>query len=271
MILEIFDVEHGQCSLLATDTRASILIDCGHNATTGWRPSTYLASYGIDYLDKLIITNADEDHASDLHNLVQTARIDSLVRNPTLKGADVMYLKGQKPGLGISEFAKMTDRYVGAVLNRDFGPVEFLHFWNQYPQDFEDENNLSLVTIIRHQDFSVCFPGDMERAGWLKILHQPSFRQAIANVDVFVASHHGRDSGCCDELFTLTGWTPSLTVISDAGKQHASQETCDWYWRRTRGANVGGRNRRVLTTRTDGRIVISSAGPGQYTVGTSKA
>jgi len=42
MRAQIFDVEHGACNLITADTGARVLIDCGHNSTTGWRPSVYL-------------------------------------------------------------------------------------------------------------------------------------------------------------------------------------------------------------------------------------
>jgi hypothetical protein len=46
MKLQIFDVEHGACSLLTADNNARLMIDRGHNATTGWKPGTYLAQPG---------------------------------------------------------------------------------------------------------------------------------------------------------------------------------------------------------------------------------
>lgn len=55
--LEIFDVEHGQCSLLSSDSGAHMLVDCGHNGGTGWRPSRMLSARSIRHLDELVITN----------------------------------------------------------------------------------------------------------------------------------------------------------------------------------------------------------------------
>jgi len=49
-------------SSLGNNTR--FMIDCGHNATTGWKPGTYLLQQGIRNLEMLAITNYDEDHAS---------------------------------------------------------------------------------------------------------------------------------------------------------------------------------------------------------------
>ena len=43
LILRIFDVEHGACAMLAgMDHHALAMVDCGHNATTGWCPSKFL-------------------------------------------------------------------------------------------------------------------------------------------------------------------------------------------------------------------------------------
>ena len=50
------------------------------------------------------------------------------------------------------------------------------YFWNKYPTDFEDENNLSLVVILRAHGLTICFPGDMEVAGWRNLLRRPRLR-----------------------------------------------------------------------------------------------
>lgn len=57
MQLQIFDVEHGACALLTADNEARLMIDCGHNASTGWKPGSYLKQQGISSLEMLTITN----------------------------------------------------------------------------------------------------------------------------------------------------------------------------------------------------------------------
>jgi hypothetical protein len=46
-------------------------------------------------------------------------------------------------------------------------------------------------------------------------------RQDVQDVSVFVASHHGRESGCCTELFELL--RPQLVIISDDKRQYDNQ------------------------------------------------
>ncbi|TAV33694.1 MBL fold metallo-hydrolase [Rhizobium ruizarguesonis] len=257
MQIRIFDVEHGGCALVTTDNGKHLLIDSGHNSTTGWRPSVYLLQQGIHSLERVIITNMDEDHASDLHRLRNTVRIDSIYRNPTVSAEAIRYLKGQdQVGPGIDALADMMTTFTDSLpAVPDLGGITFDFFWNSYPYDFEDENNLSIVCILRYPSLNVCFPGDMEVAGWRKLWERQDFRDAMSNIQVLVASHHGRMNGCCPELYEY-GWKPQVTIISDSGIQYATQETRAWYRARTHGITLNNEFRRVITTRRDGRISI---------------
>ena len=81
MRLEVFDVEHGACALITTDEGKYVMIDCGHNATTGWRPGDYLAARQIRQIEALIVTNYDEDHVSGLPNLLDRVQVKFIYRN----------------------------------------------------------------------------------------------------------------------------------------------------------------------------------------------
>ena len=265
MKIQIFDVEHGGCALVTADTGARILIDCGHNSSTNFRPSTYLRNLGLIYLERLIITNYDEDHASDLANLLNVVSIGTLASNPSVSGDDIFHLKSIGGiGKGIEALANLKKSYTASAgsTGPDFGNITFKYFWNKYKADFEDENNLSLVTIIKANNLSICFPGDMEVEGWKNLLKRPDFVDAIGSVDIMVASHHGRRNGCCEELYENSALNPQVTIISDSGIQYASQETISWYRQRTRGIRLNGEQRSVITTRRDGRILIESIAAG---------
>ncbi len=268
MRVQIFDVEHGSCALVTADTGARILIDCGHNTTTGWRSSNYLNNIGISHLEKLIITNYDEDHASDLENILNVVSVGTLTTNPSVTGNNLKHLKGiREIRGGINTLADMKNRYTAPVSGPgpDFGDLSFSYFWNRYPTDFEDENNLSLVVIMKAYGLTMCFPGDMEVPGWQNLLGNMAFREAIGGVNILNASHHGRENGCCDELFSQTALFPVITIISDSGVQYATQETVAWYRARARGFQLNGENRHVLTTRRDGRILVEAT-PARTTV-----
>lgn len=261
MKLEIFNVEHGQCALLISDTGETMLIDCGHNSSTGWRPSTHLVNIGATRLDRLVVTNYDEDHVSDLPNLLANFPPRLLLRNRTVSSGDLYRLKSETGcGKGIDRLAGMIEQYTGQATNLPyFGGLKLRQFHNKFPDDFQDENNLSLVVILEWPNFKICFPGDMEVAGWRKLLERRDFRDAMGNVSVLVASHHGRENGCCEELFSQTGMRPELIVISDDGIQYKTQNTISWYSEKVsnNGIMLNGRSRKVLTTRSDGKINFS--------------
>lgn len=254
MSIRIFDVEHGACALVETPTNRRILIDCGSNSGTGWRPSTYLARHGVTQIDMLAITNYDEDHAHDLPNLRRQVFIHLLLRNPTVSPYDLKELKSEHGAdVGIESLMDMAAAYASPAPEIDWG-LSFSWFCNHYPHDFEDENNLSLALFINYGAVRIVFPGDLEKAGWRRLLERADFRAALAQVNVFVASHHGRENGCCPEVFDIC--KPNLIVMSDKPIQYATQETINWYRQRASGAWVNGEMRRVLTTRRDGRIRI---------------
>jgi beta-lactamase superfamily II metal-dependent hydrolase len=81
MHFEIFDVEHGACALITTSGNRHILVDCGTNNSTGWKPTTELFRRGIREIERLIVTNYDEDHASGYDDLIQNIVVRGLQRN----------------------------------------------------------------------------------------------------------------------------------------------------------------------------------------------
>jgi len=107
------------------------------------------------------------------------------------------------------------------------------------------------------------------------LLLNSDFCARLPEVNLFVASHHGRENGKCDELFRW--FRPDLVVFSDGPKEHETQETTNWYrWRATGipdyslPSGLFGQPRRyVMTTRSDGTIHVDIAENGRWNVTTS--
>jgi beta-lactamase superfamily II metal-dependent hydrolase len=259
MLLEIFDVEHGACALISTSNGKLIMIDCGHNSSTGWRPSTELVARKYGFLDKLIISNYDEDHVSAFEDLNRTVIIEKIVRNRAVSPADIRILKSDDGmGSGIAALVKSLEHQfigpVSSVENEDLGDTHLKTFLNHPgapPWGFDDENNLSLVTFVSCGGHRLIFPGDMEKAGWRALIRDPLFRQHLGGVTFFVASHHGRENGYLKEALDLC---PNIlaVIISDKKMGHQTQETVATYRSHARGFMLNGETRRVLTTRRDG-------------------
>ncbi|PPQ20530.1 hypothetical protein CV770_03910 [Bradyrhizobium sp. AC87j1] len=239
------------------------MIDCGTNTTTGWRPGTYLRSQGITHLDQLIISNYDEDHVAGISDLLDQVNVAVLMRNASVSASDLKHLKTEDGmGPGIERLAAEISRtYIGGAPSpseNDYGDVSFTKYRNSLgtpPFGFDDENNLSLVTFITCHTHKFIFPGDMEKAGWRALLLDPTFRAELSGVSVFVASHHGRENGYCEEVLNLC---PNIqaVVISDKKLGYQTQETVDRYRNYARGFIYNGTKRHVLTTRSDGSMTF---------------
>lgn len=277
--LQVFAVDHGQCALLTMPSPGRtqrVLIDCGHSVDFQggpWYPSQHLRSLGINFVDMLICTNFDEDHMSGFPNLdSQGITVGCILGNPTVTPRIIAKLKNEDGmGRGIQALVDTlaARQQIGwAQVPPTISGMALTWSWNPYPR-FEDENNLSLIATLNIRGFRFMFPGDMERAGFDHLLSTcPSFRQTVGNVDVLIASHHGRQNGICPDMFEVYGCRPKLVVISDDYKQYNSQETTNYYGSKTSGITGfrGQGLRKVLTTRRDGEIRFSFQN-GNCTVG----
>lgn len=263
--LKVFNVQHGACALhtVITDdnTRWDVMIDCGHmnNDRGTWFPGDYLKSQGVITLDLLIISNLDEDHVSGLPNLVESGiPIRHVFSNPTVAPADIKKLKKQYGmGPGIEAAVKLlTDMGLSTTLPYIPG-VALQSFWNRYPDDFEDENNLSVLTSLEFEGHRFLFTGDMECDGFTHRLRRSTALQALVpDIKMFIAPHHGRENGICPALFDDYGCKPKLVIISDDYLQYDTQETSAYYRDKATGHpfKTEGKTRYVLTTRSDGTI-----------------
>lgn len=273
MYLRIFDVEHGACAMVFAPSGQRIaMIDSGDNSTTGWRPSTFI-KHGLkrDVLDYLFITNADQDHISDLDGLwVQGIAVKVLYRNRSPEPSILRRIKEAVCGLfgltkDMKRYLHIHETYNGPVeapFDTSMDGVTCEVFCNKYPR-FDDTNNLSLVVFITYGDFTICFPGDLKEDGWLALLENPQFVAALKRTTILVASHHGRADGYCAEIFKY--FTPRAVVISDKSIEHQTQIEVDY-------GNVVAENgvvvkneprrRHVLTTRRDGDITFRVTATG---------
>ncbi|AOU96678.1 hypothetical protein BI364_00365 [Acidihalobacter yilgarnensis] len=157
----------------------------------------------------------------------------------------------------MNELLAMVDSYTGSVAPHqlELAGLNVRIYHNDYPA-FTDTNNLSLLTFLDVGNVSFVLGGDLERPGWLRLLINPEIRALLSRVDVFVASHHGRESGYCAEVFNYC--KPRLVVMSDGPIQYDTQRMSTTYANHASGelftTASGQEVRKVVTTRSDGNI-----------------
>lgn len=274
--LQIFDVEHGACAIVESPTRERIaMIDCGHNNTKPWRPSVHIR-YAMrrQRLDYFLNTNADQDHLSDLARFDRhDVYIETFIRNRSISAADLRAIK-EESGELTDDMERYLDLHRGWIapvsvpFNAGMGGVSCSTFHNTYP-DFTDTNNLSMAAFIEYGGFKILFPGDLEEAGWQALLRKPAFVAELRGTDILVASHHGRRSGFCADIFDY--FTPSAIVVSDKPIAHETQDLDYTPYIRRDGVLLANHVRRhVLTTRRDGNITFSVNAEGTFWITTEK-
>ena len=259
MRFTIHDVGHGFCAHLKHENGNVMLWDCGHKTNPEHRPSQFLPVSEVRTVHRMFITNYDEDHISDLPNLRRAIHINILHRNQSITPAQLRRLKEESGPISpaMESLLSMHESYTREIIDPpSFPNVYFESFNCTYPNDFHDTNNLSLVTFLETPMGNFLIPGDIERPALQKFLQNPDFRNRLNRVSVFIASHHGRTSGYCKEVFDHC--SPRAFIFSDGPQQYATQEESNTYGAHASGVNFNGRTRRVLTTRNDGTIYWDS-------------
>ena len=255
MRFEILNVEHGFCAYAIGSDGGVLLFDCGHGSVN--RPSTYLPDRGITNICRFFVTNYDEDHISDLLAVRRNLHIEVLTRNASMTRSNIRSLKTPPISPVMNELLGMIDSYTGEPSPRqlDTAGLQVRIFHNDYPT-FTDTNNLSLLTFLDVGEVSFVLGGDLEKAGWLTLLQNPHVQGLLQRVNVFVASHHGRESGYCREVFDYC--TPRLIVMSDGPIRYDTQLMASTYAQHALGelfsTPSGQETRKVVTTRKDGNI-----------------
>jgi hypothetical protein len=272
MLIDIHDVGHGACSVITSSDGRKMMIDCGSRLAPNFFPSIH---YMFQQMEMAFFQNLDTDHLEDLPSLVNNVGIKAIRSNPTVT-ADA-FLRMKQEG-GMNEPLTVMHRIL-SLAGPTWGPVPSFpdiwayYFWNSYGLPFTDTNNLSIPVFVGCCGFSILFGGDLEVEGWRRLLLNPNFRALLRNINVLVASHHGRDNGCCEELFDYC--YPDVVIFSDYEHRYETQKTTGWYANRVRGILdktdptywFGGNPlRKVLTTRNDGSLKIDVRPDGKYTI-----
>lgn len=263
----IWDVQHGSAAFINTPNQQHIVIDLGigsYSKTSEiFSPLLHLKyNWGVEIIDEVIITHPHTDHIDDIFNFdFLTPRI---IRRPKhLSEEDIINGNPSSDQNKIKKYLDINKGFNSAISNitnpelpANNGGVNFYTFTSTNCSR-ANLNNHSIVTIVEYLGVKVIIPGDNEIESWKELLSRPEFLFAIKDTAIFVASHHGRESGFYNELFKF--FTPRLVIVSDGAETDTSAVgryssiATGWVVKKRSG---GSENRFCLTTRNDGAIHI---------------
>lgn len=272
MFVSIHDVGHGACASIEFPNGRLLMFDCGAASEKGFSPGQWYKNRTIDLLT---VQNLDQDHVSGIKALGEMSRVDRFFSNPSvgLHQFDRLKTDGLTEALAIVRSVLGKLGPVVGKLDFDTGGASVkLRYLPYMDSGLFDTNDLSVVAIVEYAGFKIVLGGDLEKFGWQCLMLDATFRAEIANANLFVASHHGRENGRCEEVMRLM--QPDAVIFSDGRKRYETQETDAWYRQCTRGILDLNRTndlrdpkyRYVLTTRRDGSIGIAVSPSSGYRV-----
>jgi beta-lactamase superfamily II metal-dependent hydrolase len=275
MKVMIFDVEHGACAFVKTPTNHTILVDCG--CTEGFSPALYIAEHELGdaagwnghTLTQMVVTHPHDDHITEVEAIKQHCSPAFLLRQnydwEEVKTAEDDYDN-------LDTFTAWQKTYTTPVTQYPDLGLKFEWFMlspseaKQVPGQFVNNSSIVLVLTVTGTKFKekFLFGGDMETAGWEALLKKnANFRNAVKDVDFFIVSHHGHQSGFSELLYAAMGRKPYINIVSI---HHNDEHIDDRYKQEAyaSGTKVNGEDRRMLTTRRDGTITVNVTDEGQF-------
>ncbi|MDI6821473.1 MAG: DNA internalization-related competence protein ComEC/Rec2 [Actinomycetota bacterium] len=249
-----FDVGQGDAALIRMQSGENILID-GGEAPSGMRRS--LAARGIRKIDLLVLSHPHADHLGGLTEVIEGFEVG-------------MVLDGGQPHTShlYKEFLTTINqrgiRYRLARMGQEFeiGSKErklkilILHPRPQFVTGTNsDLNNNSVVLKLIYGDFSLLFPGDIEREGQSLLLDcgdtSPSGKRAL-RCTILKVPHHGSANG--GDFKFLKEVSPQVAVISVGEGNpfgHPARSTL---------AKLKSLGAKIYRTDRDGDVTISTDG-----------
>lgn len=257
----IHDVGHGQAVHAFTPAGQSVVVDLGCSAA--FSPLEWLRGQ-TETIDSLKITHPHGDHIDEFLLLNEMGfKVRQLWRPNWLPKEEVYKQNQSSYTEKLDAYFEMSDRYNRRITDGELvgnpavsGGVAITQF-NSKNCGVSNINNHSGVIVFEYLGVTIVVPGDNEPASWRELMKQPDFVAAMNNANLFMASHHGRESGYCSEIFKKK---PDLCVVSDGRVQDTDARSRYSYhasgWSVKKRSNLPSEERYCVTTRRDGFISV---------------
>lgn len=262
----LHNVGHGQAVHAFTPGGHVVVIDLG--CSDAFSPLEWLRGHTAT-IDNLVITHPHGDHIDEILNLAAHGFLVRQLWHPKWLPADVVRAANQVTyAAKVNRYLEMSGVFshpipAGELVGNPAvtGGVSITKYAASAcgPSNI---NNHSGVVVFDYLGIKVVIPGDNEPPSWRELLKNPQFVSSAKGADVFMASHHGRESGYCADLFhDIQGIKkPRLCAISDGRVQDTDATTRYSYhargWPVHSCSGHPSGERCCVTTRSDGYVEI---------------
>lgn len=265
--ITIFNIGLGQCIFFEfhSHPQNNLMVDCGH--TLDFNPIQYLisnkkirrATFFDDYkLNKLILTNLDHDHFSNINYLVKKVKVEYIEIANNITYDELVSMKPEiTPEL--IKLGELIRANKVSTTNAPYSIDKIFLTKDNFSNGSINTNDLSQIIFIKYNGTRICIPGDLSYKAWNKILLKKTVHRLLRDTDIFIASHHGRIDGYHSGIFRFC--QPECIIISDELARHGTQfnRARNYGKHVPTGITLEGfndRKRKVLITGSDGHINI---------------
>jgi len=205
------DVGQGDSAVIELPDGKTMVVDTG---STGRELAGFLAYAGKRRIDVLTVTHSHPDHAGGLAYILERFPVGQLWDNGR---------NAYPEGMALPRVHRKLER--GDVIEKGLYTIQVLHPYEGFAavesDEYEEENNASLVLRIAGKRHAFLFAGDVEQEAEDDLDHLGKWLRS----DVVKIPHHGGRTSVHARL--LSAISPSVAVIS-AGRNnafgHPSQE-----------------------------------------------
>ena len=197
------DVSQGDASLIISPRKKEVtMIDTGglttdENYYTAKNIIKFLHSINIKKIDNLIISHGDFDHIGNAFYLVNNIKVEKVIFNNNefneLETNLIKILQDKK-----IEFQKENSNLQGKYLTWQFLNTRL----------YDNENDNSLVTYLKYQDYTFLFMGDASKLTEEDIIK----KYKLPKIDFLKVGHHGSKTSSSKEFISKIN--PKYSIIS---------------------------------------------------------
>ncbi|WXR61123.1 MBL fold metallo-hydrolase [Peptostreptococcaceae bacterium AGR-M142] len=239
--LHFIDVNQGDCTLIITPNKSTILIDSG-TENQSKKILNYLNIHNIKTIDLLIGTHSDSDHIGSMDKIIKNLKI----KNFTLPN----YHDKNKDFMEIIDICRKKNlNIIKAHKNMSFSfdneiSIKFLN-----PDNNEsNSNNSSIVSFLNFKNNSFLFLGDIDSNEELDLLK----KYPNLNADMLKIAHHGSKYSFNDYFYNYINFKIAIISCGYENKyNHPHQIVLN---------HLNYLNKYILRTDLQGNIVLKSDG-----------
>lgn len=209
--IAVIDVGHGDCIFITTPENKHILIDTGDKhyqgenvIDTGEQTVVpYLLKQGIKKIDLVILTHMDSDHIGGYESITKAIKIETL-------GLSINSAKKEEYPK-IRDISVKKDIKIKSLKSGDtfaFGGIELCVLMPEKVETVDEENNDSIVILMKYGDKKALFMGDLEVEGEEKLLSSGVQLKA----DILKLGHHGSITSTSENFVKAVN--PEIALIS---------------------------------------------------------